>query len=191
MKKLLVIMLCLITSFSAMAQLPLLDKKEILVQALPLKVEIDCNSNFMLPRADYKPFVDFLKTIESNVFRGINFVVKYTRVSDPLDAMTRGDNIEPSLSADFMAFSMDCNSIKAENIPFITLSYTQKYYNVSLATNLSILSLKEISTNATKIFTLTKIADAVYRSTSTKTVNNVVFKETLIVVLTKTRFPFG
>ncbi|MES2850416.1 MAG: hypothetical protein V4685_15260 [Bacteroidota bacterium] len=193
MKKLLFFTVCFMTGFTAMAQLPELEKKEILVQAYPkdLKVEIDCKSVFMQPKADYKPFVDFLKTPEANVFRGINFLVKYTAVSGTSDAMYRGDDFQTSLSADFMAFSLDCSSIKAQNIPFMTLSYTQKYYDVSLAANMGVLALKEISTNALKLFTLTKIADGVFRGTSTKTVNNVVYKETVIVILTKSRFSFG
>ncbi|MFN8244937.1 MAG: hypothetical protein U0T56_00945 [Ferruginibacter sp.] len=174
--------------------------KEIQVQALPKVplLKIDCSSNFLQPKAEYKPFIDYMlkrstpvgNTAHSNF---LNFNIKYTTVYTSDSAMLNIDlsGSTASLTADFIATSLDCSNIIVNNIPFTTLDYSTENYNVSLATNLGILMLKNTETNKTKSFSLKPIGYGIYTGSVTSGTGSRQVKETVVVVLTRLSFSIG
>jgi len=178
-----------VSAFTVSAQLNL--SKEIKVQDISRVKEItfDCNSAFMAPKPEYKSFIQYMKSPPQNsIVHAVNFHVKYTTVRVADSAIhTNQANDNQSLIADFMAYRLTCNSIVADKIPFTGLDYTTEDYNVSLATNLGILSFTNVGTGKTKRFTLAPLAYGIYSGSIT---NNGI-KETVVVVLNRWSFSIG
>lgn len=179
-----------ICSFTVSAQLNL--SKEIKVQDFSnvKKVVLDCNAGFLAPRAEYKSFVEYMKRApENSVVHALNFHIKYTSVRTADSAIhTGGINNNESLTADFMTYKLNCNSIVADNIPFTGLDYSNDNYNVSLATNLGLLTFTNIATGKAKRFSLTSLGYGIYTGSVTSTAG---IKETVVVVLNRWGFSIG
>ena len=182
-----------ICSFTLLAQLNL--SKEIQVQQINSvkSIAINCKSVFLLPKAEYKSFVEYMKRPPvSGVVNGLNFHIKYTMVTVPDSAIhTPNSDVNQSLTADFLAYNLSCNSIVADNIPFSSLFYNTENYNVSLATNLGILSFTNIATGIAKRFTLSPLGYGIYSGSVSSSVNGIAVKETVVVVLNRWNFNIG
>jgi hypothetical protein len=190
MKSILIGAVLCICSSTLSAQLNL--SKEIKVQNISgiKKITLDCNSRFLAPKPEYKPFVDYMKRPPLNsIIQALNFHIKYVEVTVVDSAIHTGSPglNNTSLTADFMVFNQNCNSIVGERIPFTGLDYSSEDYNVSLATNLGILTFTNINTGKSKRFTLNPIGYGIYTGSINSTA---AVKETVVVVLNRWRFVF-
>lgn len=174
-----------------------LISKNLQVQLVPKVpvLKLDCASSFFQPKAEYKPFVDYMlkRSSRQSLINLLNFHIKYTTVYTSDSAMLNIDlaGNTPSLTADFLVTDLDCSRIVADNIPFTTLFYDTEKYNVSLATNLGILSLRNTGTNATKTFSLKPLGFGIYSGSVTTGTGSRQVKETVVVVLTRLAFNIG
>lgn len=190
------LIMAIATCFVSTALMAQLIKKEVMVQQIPKKpvIKIDCKSGIMQARAEYKPFTDYMGISPSpGTIQGLNFHVKYSSVSTSDSAMRNSySNTEsPSLTADFLTWERDCNTIIGNNIPFTSFENSTEVYNVTLATNFGRLQLKKVSNGATKAFTLTPIGYGIYTGSITSGSGSSAKKETVVVVLNRLSFYIG
>lgn len=188
--------LCTI-SLIGFSQLKPTLSKEIQVQVLPKVplITLDCTSTFLQPKAEFKPFIDYMlsRSTRQGVGHFLNFHIKYSTVYTSDSAMKNSENsgYTSSLTADFIANNLNCSSIIADNIPFTTLFYNTEKYNVSLAANLGLLRLKNVETNKMKSFNLKPIGFGIYTASITTGTGTSQVKETIVVVLNRLEFYIG
>lgn len=185
---------CSLISFSQAGGITTKNLQVQLVPKVPI-LKLDCKSTFLQPKAEYKPFVDYMlkRSSGQSLINSLNFHIKYTTVYTSDSAMSNIDlsGSPLSLTADFLVTDLDCSSIVAENIPFTTFYYETEKFNVSLATNLGLLLLKNTGTNLTKSFTLKPLGFGIYSGSVTTGTGSRQVKETVVVVLTRLAFNIG
>ncbi|MBL0357544.1 MAG: hypothetical protein IPP72_11990 [Chitinophagaceae bacterium] len=175
-----------ICSVVSIAQLNI--KKEILVSQLPTKPKLvlDCNSAFALTRAEYKPFIDEWLLNSNGLIRPLNFHIRYTMTNKSDKSLYLGPGVNsPTYFADFNGGTLKCNTLNFHNIPFNDFQYGSYFYDVSLATNLGLLSLKDLLNFQTKNFTLTSVGFGIYTGTRNSVVNGTDVVETVVVIISR------